>query len=492
MLSNVLPTSFGGRSKGIFRRANIGAELGYDIEVLFCGFQYHVNEQVQVLKERGEVHRDVKVTQWLDDLRADIVDQYYTDYCHYKQPIDLSQYEVRATKKNDNIFSLYKHSVLDSKVKFNVFTKKIERIDDLVKGSHKISARKFYDKNGYLLRQIIFFPVLTADSQRRRKELYYNVNGTVFLEVDYVEGENKSEVKEITYKNGRYADFKCTSWSQMRGYWLKNKVKKNSVMTLSARKLDATVIEAELDKKDVNLIFWLHNEHSSKSYQTFLNYNKESMVISLTEEQKLEIAQTTEHKLENIKVFKQSYRHAKVCEDFDRKKLVIVSRFSNKQKNLLAAIRGFAEFYKTNQDFSLDIWGFGGDQQAMEKCISELGMEKVIIIRGITNDAADKFANAAAFLITSHYEGLGKTIIESIACGCPVAAHDFKYGPRSFIKEGENGYIDTEMTDESYARIISQTVAINERYTRMQIAASVASFEEVLEDEKEFFAQITQ
>ncbi len=491
MLTNVLKPEFGGRSRGIFRRAGIGLELGYDVEVLFCGFQWQLEDQIELLKNEGEINREIKVTQWFNDLRReDLYDDVRMNMA-YESPINFDEYEVLAHPTKPKLRVLKKDGVLMCKVEIHPITNKVVKIDVNAGGTHTIRERKYYDVKGNLYRQLIYFPRVKKEKHQVMKDIIYNIDGSPLIEVNYELIDGFSTRKAVVYKNGKYPDITCKNWGELRAYWLKHKIENNSVITLSARKLDSIIDKNDFKQRNINKIYWLHNDHNSPLYEHFLKGDNDCRIIALTPEQRDEIISETNYKFEQFKVFNQAFRQAQINDNYDPKKLVIVSRFHNSQKNLLAAISGFAKFLETNPGYSLDLWGFGGSEQEIRDYIDQHQLANSVFIKGKTNNPAEKFANSAAFLITSHFEGLGKTIIESIACGCPVAAYDFKYGPRSFIKVGKSGYIDEAKNDENFARVIEQTLALNEKYTRSQIASNVATFEQVLEEEKEFFADIT-
>ncbi len=484
MLTNVLPDDFGGRTRGFLRRASTAADLGHDIEVLFCGFQYQIEDHIEQLKESKFINENLTVTHWFNDLRKEC-----NNFGEYKEPINLDDYKVTKRSNREGFFWLHKNGFLDRKVLFNNSNNKILRIDEQIKHSHSISSRSYFDTSGNLYRQIVYYPNIEKEKQSRKREYFYNPDGSPFIDVLYKWNDDKTdtEVAEIRYFNGKYPDITVTEWVQLRAYWINQKVQNNSSIILSARRLDKAVIDAKLDEKDVRLAFWLHNNHNDETYEDFLNYDKDCDVISLTEQQKQELIATTSLKPEKIKVFKQAYNKAIINEDYDKNKIVIVSRFENAQKNLLDAIDSFYIFWQKNQEFTLDIWGFGEDEEEIRAHINEHNLNDIVFLKGITENAEEKFANAAAFLITSHYEGLGKTIIESIACGCPVAAYNFKYGPQDFIKIGKSGYIDEQMTPESFAVTIENTVKINNRYSRKKISKYVSKNVNALKEESEYF-----
>lgn len=56
------------------------------------------------------------------------------------------------------------------------------------------------------------------------------------------------------------------------------------------------------------------------------------------------------------------------------------------------------------------------------------------------NELPALFARASVFLFTSHYEGLGRVIVEAMLSGLPVVSTDI-VGPRDLIDDGRTGYL---------------------------------------------------
>ena len=59
-------------------------------------------------------------------------------------------------------------------------------------------------------------------------------------------------------------------------------------------------------------------------------------------------------------------------------------------------------------------------------------------------ELAAYFASADVFVFPSLDETFGLVMIEAIACGTPVAAHNVT-GPKDVIENGANGFLDTDL-----------------------------------------------
>ena len=128
-------------------------------------------------------------------------------------------------------------------------------------------------------------------------------------------------------------------------------------------------------------------------------------------------------------IFNTSYRDR---ED-DRKVLVCVSRVS-KEKNL-------EDFFKLEYPKSRKIMvGDGPMRKIYEEQYPDV--EFVGFKTGI--DLASYYANADVFVFPSRWETFGIVMIESMACGTPVAAYPAD-GPLDVIDNGVTGYMEEDL-----------------------------------------------
>ena len=123
------------------------------------------------------------------------------------------------------------------------------------------------------------------------------------------------------------------------------------------------------------------------------------------------------------------------------KRVVTVCRL-NKQKNLPLAIDAFNQFRKSHSEFIFEIYGKGELEQELKNYVAEIGLEDAVKFRGFCNNVHEKIVDASIFLISSDFEGLSNSMIESMALGIPTVATDCPIGgARMVISSGNNGYL---------------------------------------------------
>src|SRR3989344_5905151 len=105
-----------------------------------------------------------------------------------------------------------------------------------------------------------------------------------------------------------------------------------------------------------------------------------------------------------------------------KKVLLVVARLE-KEKNVAASVRAFAEIVKSDPTVGLVILGSGSERVALEHLAKELGVADRIVFEG-AQDPFLFYKAADALLVTSEYEGFGMVIIEALAVGSPVVAYD--------------------------------------------------------------------
>lgn len=74
---------------------------------------------------------------------------------------------------------------------------------------------------------------------------------------------------------------------------------------------------------------------------------------------------------------------------------------------------------------------------------------------GEQHDIQDYLLNSDGFCLSSKFEGMPISLIESFACGCIPLATPVS-GAKDLIKDGDNGFIASDFTEEEYVRKIIQ------------------------------------
>ena len=111
-------------------------------------------------------------------------------------------------------------------------------------------------------------------------------------------------------------------------------------------------------------------------------------------------------------------------------------------KNQSLLIRVFAQIHDKFPEYTLEIYGDGSQYQNLKRQIESYGLNDKIFLRGFSFNIFDDIKNAKLFVFTSNYEGYPNALLESMAMGLVSISTDCPCGgPRSMIKDGENGFL---------------------------------------------------
>ncbi len=176
------------------------------------------------------------------------------------------------------------------------------------------------------------------------------------------------------------------------------------------------------------------------------------------------------------------------------KRIVTVGRLSLRQKRQDILLDAFRIFHEKNPEYTLVMYGDGPDREKIQAMIDERGLSDCAILAGRTDRVEEEIFHAAAFVLTSDYEGIPNALIEAMSIGVPCVSTDCSPGgARLLVDDGENGYIvpcgDHKMLAERLQRIvcderISSRFSVNSpeiksRYSEMVI---MEKWEKYLQD----------
>lgn len=126
------------------------------------------------------------------------------------------------------------------------------------------------------------------------------------------------------------------------------------------------------------------------------------------------------------------------------KKFINIGRFS-KEKGQLRLLDAFNNLCKNNKDvYLILIGGHGNEFNKIMKKINEYNLQNVIVIKNMDNPYPI-LAKSDLFILSSFYEGLPMTIMESLILNVPILSVDIE-GPRFFLEQGY-AYIVENSTD---------------------------------------------
>jgi glycosyltransferase involved in cell wall biosynthesis len=110
------------------------------------------------------------------------------------------------------------------------------------------------------------------------------------------------------------------------------------------------------------------------------------------------------------------------------------------QKDFPTLLRAFAQV-AAGRPARLLILGEGPERARLESLVAELGLDDAVQLPGATSNPYAYMARAAAFVLSSRWEGLPTVLVEALACGAPIVSTDCPSGPREILAGGRYGML---------------------------------------------------
>ena len=137
----------------------------------------------------------------------------------------------------------------------------------------------------------------------------------------------------------------------------------------------------------------------------------------------------------------------------------------SQEKDFPTLIRAFA-IVRQEMPCRLVILGEGKDRQQLEELahnLDERGEAAAdVSIPGFVENPFAYMSKAAVFVLSSAFEGLPGSLIQAMACGCPVVSTDCPQGLAEILKAGEYGYLvpigDAQAMADAIRRVLSGDV----------------------------------
>jgi glycosyltransferase involved in cell wall biosynthesis len=142
--------------------------------------------------------------------------------------------------------------------------------------------------------------------------------------------------------------------------------------------------------------------------------------------------------------------------------VLAVGRFSP-QKDFPTLIRAFARV-RDERHARLLILGDGPERARLEALVAELDLGAAVALPGWVTNPYPYMTRAAAFVLSSRWEGLPSVLIEALYCGVPVIATDCPSGPVEILEGGKHGLLvpvgDVDALATGIAQALDGTVPL--------------------------------
>jgi len=140
-----------------------------------------------------------------------------------------------------------------------------------------------------------------------------------------------------------------------------------------------------------------------------------------------------------------------------------------RQKGFDILLRAFAAMRAGES--RLAIIGEGPERDALAIQAAALGVNGRVIMPGHVANPAQWFAHAAAFALSSRWEGFPHVVVEAMACGTPVATFDCPHGPGDIVEDGKTALLVPPQDAHSLARNLDRLLRDRELAGRLRDAA---------------------
>ncbi|KGD90300.1 glycosyl transferase [Achromobacter sp. RTa] len=166
-----------------------------------------------------------------------------------------------------------------------------------------------------------------------------------------------------------------------------------------------------------------------------------------------------------------------------RKRLLAVGRL-HADKGFDLLIQAYAQLAASHPDWDLVILGEGDERGALEAQVREAGLERRVFMPGRAGNVGDWYESADLYVLTSRFEGLSNTLLESMASGLAAVSFDCDTGPREIVREGVDGVLvrpngdvpalckalDAVMSDaEERRRMAQAAIEVRDRFSAARV-----------------------
>ncbi len=121
--------------------------------------------------------------------------------------------------------------------------------------------------------------------------------------------------------------------------------------------------------------------------------------------------------------------------------IMAMGRLYDDVKNYSLLIDGYAASKLSKENIALYLMGDGPDKEKLQNKVQALGLEDQVKFLAFNPNPYPVLQAALCSVLTSHYEGFPRAVIESLAVGTPVVSVDCQSGPKEIIVDGQNGLL---------------------------------------------------
>jgi len=138
--------------------------------------------------------------------------------------------------------------------------------------------------------------------------------------------------------------------------------------------------------------------------------------------------------------------------------VIAVGRLEH-QKAFDVLIRSHALMKGAGVDHHLLILGVGALGDELQALVKSLGVESSVFMPGYAANPHALMRHAAAFALSSRFEGLPMVLLEALALGCPIVSTDCPSGPAEALAGGKAGVLVPVENPQALADALGHVVS---------------------------------
>lgn len=149
-------------------------------------------------------------------------------------------------------------------------------------------------------------------------------------------------------------------------------------------------------------------------------------------------------------------------------RLIMVSRFEE-QKDQPLLLKALATL-DDSRDWTLSLIGEGPRRAECETLAEALGLSKRVAFLGYQADVQRQLLDHDVFLLTTHWEGFPRSILEAMSASLPIVTSDVG-GSSEAVEEGRSGHMIPHGDESRLAEVLDRLISDRERCASMGRAA---------------------
>lgn len=123
-----------------------------------------------------------------------------------------------------------------------------------------------------------------------------------------------------------------------------------------------------------------------------------------------------------------------------RRRLLAVGRL-HPDKGFDLLLQAYAGIAADHPDWDLIVLGEGAQRQRLQAQVDAAALQGRVLMPGRVGNVGDWYAQADLYVLSSRFEGLSNTLLESLASGLPAVCFDCDTGPREVVRDGIDGVL---------------------------------------------------